>query len=197
MVDWNIILIFVMSYFLGSIPFGYLVGKYIKKIDITKHGSGNIGTTNAFRILGPGPASFVLAGDVLKGFIATFIAMQYSITIGLIAGLIVMAGHNWPIFLKFKGGRGVATGAGVVLALVPKVLLISLVIWIAIIFLTRYVSLGSIIGAITVPILMIIFKEPPIIILFGTIAALFVIIRHIPNIKRLLAGNELKIGKKA
>ncbi|MGF7185027.1 glycerol-3-phosphate acyltransferase PlsY [Desulfitispora alkaliphila] len=188
------VLILIIAYFVGAIPFGYIVGKHIKKIDITKHGSGNIGTTNAFRILGAGPASLVLLGDFLKGFFPTLYAMYMGeVGVAILVGLVTIVGHNWSIFMKFKGGRGVATGAGVVMALVPKVIIIAFFFWLAIVLITKYVSLASIVGAFLVPMLMIYFKEPLLITAFGTAAAIFVIYRHIPNIKRLLAGNELKI----
>lgn len=191
------VLFLLAAYLLGSIPVGYLVCLYFKKIDIRKFGSGNIGTTNAFRILGVGPAIGVLTGDLIKGFIPTYLAMQYtSPTIAVMVGLLAMAGHNWSVFLGFKGGRGVATGAGVVFALSPKVILIAWLIFATIIFITRYVSMGSIMGAISVPLLMLYFKEPLPILIFGIVAASFVVIRHIPNMKRLISGTEFRLGQK-
>lgn len=189
--------ILLVAYLLGSIPVGYIIGVWFRKIDIRKYGSGNIGTTNAFRILGTKPAITVLTLDLIKGLIPTYMAIHYgSPALGVLAGLLAMAGHNWSIFLKFKGGRGVATGAGVVLALTPKIIIIAFLVFVAIVFITRYVSLGSIIGAILVPVMMIYFKEPLPYIIFGIVASIFVVVRHIPNIKRLLAGTEFRIGQK-
>jgi glycerol-3-phosphate acyltransferase PlsY len=191
------LLILVLAYLLGAIPVGYLVGTYWKKIDIRQYGSGNIGTTNAFRILGTGPALVVLGGDLLKGVIPTYLALQYgSPVLGVVVGLLAMAGHNWSVFLGFKGGRGVATGAGVVLALTPQILLIALIVFIMVAAISRYVSLASILGALTVLILLIYFREPLPFILFGLAASTFVIVRHIPNMKRLAAGTEFKLGQK-
>ncbi|MBS4025266.1 MAG: glycerol-3-phosphate 1-O-acyltransferase PlsY [Clostridia bacterium] len=189
--------ILVLAYILGAIPVGYLVGTYWKKIDIRHYGSGNIGTTNAFRILGVGPALVVLGGDLFKGVIPTYLALQYgSPVLGVVAGLLTMAGHNWSVFLGFKGGRGVATGAGVVLALTPQILFIALMVFIIVAAISRYVSLASILGALIVPILLIYFREPLPFILFGLVASTFVILRHIPNMKRLAAGTEFKLGQK-
>lgn len=191
------IFLIIGAYLSGAIPVGYLVGTYWKKIDIRKYGSGNIGTTNAFRILGTGPALVVLGGDILKGILPTYLAVQYGDPLlGVITGLFAMAGHNWSIFLRFKGGRGVATGAGVVLALTPKVLLLSLLVFIIVAAITRYVSLASILGAVTVPLSMIFFQEPMPFLVFGLVAATFVVVRHIPNMKRLIAGTEFKLGQK-
>jgi glycerol-3-phosphate acyltransferase PlsY len=191
------LLILVLAYLLGAIPAGYLVGIYWKKIDIRQYGSGNIGTTNAFRILGAGPAIVVLSGDLLKGVIPTYLALKYgSPVLGVAAGLLAMAGHNWSVFLRFKGGRGVATGAGVVLAIAPQILLIAVSVFILVAAVTRYVSLASVLGALTVPILLIYFREPLPFVIFGLVGCTFVIIRHIPNMKRLIAGTEAKIGQK-
>lgn len=187
--------IILLGYFIGSIPNGLLIGKYIYGVDIRQFGSKNIGATNAYRVLGPWPAFWVFLTDLLKGVAGVYAG---SFLVGtplamLAGGIAAMAGHNWSLFLGFKGGRGVATGLGVIAVLVPKVTVIVFAVWAIIVYLTRYVSLGSIVAAILVPILMWFFGESWEVLGFGIIAALFVIIRHRPNIERLLKGEELKI----
>jgi len=191
----KIILVLALSYLLGAIPVGYLVGRYTQGIDIRRYGSRNIGTTNAFRILGTGPGFLVLGGDVLKGLVAVLIGRMGGGTgLALLSGLAAMAGHNWSIFLGFQGGRGVATAAGVILALVPDVVLAALAVWVVVVVLTRYVSLGSIFAAESVPLFMLYFGKAWTHVLFGLVAAALIIYRHRPNIRRLLAGTEFKIG---
>ncbi|HHX50230.1 MAG TPA: glycerol-3-phosphate 1-O-acyltransferase PlsY [Clostridia bacterium] len=183
----------ILGYVLGSVPIGFLVAHYWGHIDIRHYGSGNIGTTNVFRTLGFYPGSIVLIGDIGKGVIAVLLGKWLGgEQAALLAGLAAILGHSWSIFLSFKGGRGVATGAGVFLALTPKVILIAALIWILVIAITGYVSLGSIIAAGSLPILMLIFRESSILLFFACIAVFFVIYRHRPNIKRLLEGTEHK-----
>lgn len=187
----------IIGYFIGSIPIGYLVVRKLYNIDIRRYGSGNIGFTNVFRTAGWGPGIIVLVGDILKGVIAVLLGRWLGgETAGMLGGLAAIAGHNWSLFLKFSGGRGVATGAGVFLALAPKVIGIAALIWLITIALTRYVSLGSILGAVSVPILILIFHESWLLFIFGLLAPVFVIYRHRPNIKRLLNGTEYKFGEK-
>lgn len=189
--------VIIISYLLGSISFGHLICTYWKGIDISKLGSGNIGTTNVGRVLGFKYAVLVFLGDALKGIIAVLIARKFGGPwLEVVAGLIAIAGHTWPIFLKFKGGKGIATGGGIIIALVPKVALISLSLWAVITLVSRYVSLASIIAAISVPILTVFLYNSPQYFLFGLIGATFVIYKHIPNIKRLLEGKEYKIGQR-
>lgn len=192
-------IVIIIAYLLGSIPFGLLIGK-IKGIDLRKFGSGNIGATNAYRILGFKWGLLVAVLDILKGIIAVQIAQSLlpaqtsgSFIIHILAGLAAIAGHNWSIFLGFNGGRGVATAVGVLLKLEPLVILILLFVWLGIIFITRYVSLASITSALLVPFLMFFLGSPGVYIIFGVLTAVFVIYRHRPNIARLLAGNENRI----
>ncbi len=181
------------SYLLGAIPNGYIICR-LKKVDIRKIGSGNIGATNVYRALGFRWA--VVAGvlDVLKGVIPTLVAMQIfeSEILFLVIGLAAVIGHNWSIFMGFKGGRGVATTGGVVLVLMPWISLVVVLIWAVIVKLTRYVSLGSISAAIVYPILAAIFAPLPYFI-FTLILAGAIIFQHRPNIKRLLAGEENRV----
>lgn len=185
--------VLVANYLLGSMPAAYIMGK-IKGIDIRKHGSGNVGATNALRVLGKGAGSVVFIVDCLKGVIGVWLAGQVGGPWFVVcASLVVMVGHNYSIFLKFKGGKGVATGAGILLALAPKTVGIALIIFIMIVFFTKYVSLGSITVAFLVPLIMWVVHEPLPVRILGFVAAAFVIYRHIPNIKRLMAGTENKI----
>ncbi len=188
-------LVIISGYLIGSIPNGLLIGKWFCHVDIRQFGSKNIGATNAFRVLGPWPALGVFVTDAFKGIIGVMIG-QYLIgtPVGQLAGgIAAMAGHNWSLFLGFKGGRGVATGLGIIVVLMPDITLIVFLVWVAIVYFTRYVSLGSITGAALLPLLVWIRGEQAEFLYFSIIAALFVIIRHRPNIERLLRGQELKI----
>lgn len=184
------------AYLLGSIPSGLLVGRYLcHGIDIRAYGSGNIGATNAFRVLGPWAGLLVLVADVAKGMLAVYLAFIFLNTplAAVLSGAAAIAGHTWPVFLSFKGGRGVATGLGVIIMLVPKVTLVVFCVWLAIVLVTRYVSLASIVGAALTPLLMWFWHAPLSYLYFVTIAAAFVIYRHLPNIQRLWRGEELKL----
>lgn len=183
-----------LGYLLGSIPFGFFVGK-IFKIDIRKYGSGNIGFTNAMRVLGVKPAIFVLLLDGAKGYLATWYGYSLGGEVYAVLGaLAAMAGHTWPFILKFKGGKSVATGCGIMLFLSVKITIIALIIWIVIVFLTRYVSLGSILATVFVALAMVMTGQPLPYIIFALIGSSIVILRHSSNIKRLLDGTESKMG---
>ncbi len=192
------LLLFLMSYLLGAIPTAFIVGKMAKGIDIRQHGSGNIGTTNAFRVLGIKPALMVLVVDIIKGFLGVklgflLIGTEWAAIFG---GISAVAGHNWPIYLRFKGGKGVATACGVIIALAPKVILLLILIWVVIIWITKYVSLASVIAAFSAPIAFLLFKQPVPYVIFSFIVAAFVIYRHRTNIQRLLKGQEAKVTDK-
>lgn len=191
----NYLLIAVLGYLIGSIPNGLLIGKNIYNVDLRQFGSKNIGATNAFRTLGLWPAFWVFLTDAAKGVIAVYLSDFFVGTpiALLIGGIAAIVGHNWSIFLKFTGGRGVATGLGVIAVLVPQITAVIFFIWAIIVYLTRYVSLASIIAAILVPIFMWFTGEKIEFLCFGILAALFVVGRHKPNIDRLLKGTELKI----
>jgi glycerol-3-phosphate acyltransferase PlsY len=200
MMDMTLLLLIVVSYLIGSIPSGLILGKQIWNTDLREHGSHNIGATNAFRTLGKNAALLIFSCDAIKGAFGVWLG-GYLLDTPLalvIGGICAIIGHNWPIFLGFKGGRGVATGLGVIAMLVPTITLIVFATWALIVYVTRYVSLGSVVAAACVPVWMVVFGEQTEIIVFGIIAALFVIIRHRPNIVRLLNGTESKIksGKK-
>ncbi|MBS3886794.1 MAG: glycerol-3-phosphate 1-O-acyltransferase PlsY [Dethiobacter sp.] len=195
----NIIVALLASYLIGSLSFGYMAGKLLRGIDIRQYGSGNTGTTNIQRTLGTGPAIIVLLLDVAKGLAAVLLARALTgvPSVEMLAGVLAVLGHNWPLFHRFKGGRGIATSIGVLLGLAWQVLLIAVAVGVTIIAVTRYVSLGSIIGVILVPILMVVFDLPALHILFGAVLAVFAVWRHRQNISRLLAGTENKLGGKA
>lgn len=184
----------VLIYLIGSIPSGLLIGKGLYGKDLREHGSKNIGATNAYRVLGKMGALLVFLCDLTKGVLGAYL-LSFTPTFTVVGGLLAMIGHNWPIFLKFKGGKGVATGLGMVIFMVPSVALLAFSIWAMIVYVTKYVSLGSIVAAAIIPVAMYLWDEPTPYIVFGVIAALFVIIRHRANIKRLLAGNELKVER--
>ena len=196
----NMLSAIIISYLIGSIPFGYLVARIWKGVDIRQLGSGNIGATNVWRNLGPSAGILALTGDTCKGAVAVILAKQLGYnhnvnTTVLLASLAVLAGHSYPIYLKFKGGKMVATGLGVLLATTPKVALVGLTIWLVFVAISRYVSLGSIAAAVSVPITMLVLREPWQVLVFGFTASGLAIYKHSSNIKRLLNGTENKIGK--
>ena len=196
----KIALIIISCYLLGSIPFGYIMGKLFKKIDIREFGSGNIGTANAFRILGPSLASLVLIGDIGKGIFSIYLVQYFNIDnllILTISGLAVICGHDWSLFLGFKGGKGIATTFGVVFALNSIISILAIVVWVVVMIITRYASLSSILAVISIMIFTILFKQPYEYIIFSAIIIVLSIFKHKENIKRLRSGNERKIGKKS
>jgi len=181
------------SYLMGALPFGYLFGK-LRGIDLRAHGSGNIGTTNAFRVLGQKAGIIVFLCDLAKGLIPALLGKIFlGPGWGAAAGLLAVIGHNWSVFLRFRGGRGVATAAGAVLALMPKVILLAFGIWVVVVFLLGYISLGSIIASLSVPVIALIFREPWIYFLFIVPALIFIVFKHLPNIRRLRRGTERRI----
>ena len=185
----------ILAYLLGSVPNGLILCRTIWHIDIREHGSRNIGATNVYRTLGKGPGAVVFLLDFLKGFLGVYIAM---LLVGtplamVIGGIAAILGHSASVFLRFKGGKGVATGLGVIAMLMPAVTGIVFFAWLGIVFVTRYVSLGSIVGAVLVPIFAFLFAYPTEYLAFGVLAAVLVIVRHHTNITRLLNGTESKI----
>lgn len=196
----NIIFSIIIGYLLGSISFSYLLGKYINKVDIREYGSGNAGATNTLRVLGKGPAIAVLLLDVAKGIAAVLISslLGGAEWIPFLAGLFAIIGHNWPIFFGFRGGKGIATTIGVLLVLVPYPALLAGIGAIILIFLTRYVSLGSLAFTFLTPIFILLFEQYPISFFYNAlIFTLLSIWQHRVNIKKLIQGNENKIGEKS
>jgi len=195
----KVVLIITICYLLGSIPFGYIVGKLFKKVDIREFGSGNIGASNAFRILGPPLASLVLIGDIGKGIFSIYLVKYLNIDSSLIlaiAGLAVICGHDWSLFLGFKGGKGIATTFGVVFALSPIISILAVIVWGIVIISTRYASLSSICAIISIFVFTILFKQPYEYIGFSAIIIILGIFKHKENIKRLKLKKESKIGEK-
>jgi acyl-phosphate glycerol 3-phosphate acyltransferase len=192
----DIIKVIVAAYILGSIPFGYYMGKFYG-IDVRKNGSGNIGFTNVWRLTGPLPALIVLFFDAGKGWLSVYYGYLAGGEKYAFAGAILsLVGHLFPLFLNFKGGKGVATGFGICLFIDPLMTSIALILFLIVVYTTRYVSAGSITAALTVMILSIVFDLNFYYKLIIIPAALAVIYMHKENIKRLLNGNENKIGKK-
>ena len=195
---WIIAVIFcLLSYLIGSIPTGYWIGLIVKKIDIRTVGSKNIGATNVFRILGRKYGILVLVLDILKGVIPVIGARIYFSpefqVVWILVGLAAICGHTWTVFLGFKGGKGVATSLGVFLGLAPIPVLIIIPIFIGFFYTTRFVSLGSIISSLFLPPLVWIFTQSIPLLNFCIAMAVLIIIRHIPNIKRLIKGEENKL----
>ncbi|OGO78048.1 MAG: acyl-phosphate glycerol 3-phosphate acyltransferase [Clostridiales bacterium GWB2_37_7] len=192
------VLVSVIAYFLGNFATSYIVSMRSAHIDIRKHGSGNAGATNVLRVLGAKAAAATFIGDALKGVAAVLIGRYIAGSNGaILAGLFVVVGHNWPVVLGFRGGKGVATTIGSLLAINP--LLVSIVFAMAVIVLitTKYVSLASITGMVIFPIAMIAFKQSKEYIAFSVIIAILAIFKHRTNIIRLINGTESKLGKKA
>jgi glycerol-3-phosphate acyltransferase PlsY len=185
----------ILSYLLGSIPCGAIAGK-IKGRDVTRLGSGNIGTANVARVLGVPMALAVFVGDVLKGFLAVYIGRWLGGTpaAAVLAGLAAACGHNWSLFLGFRGGKGVATSFGACLALSPLLALSLIAVWIVAVAITRYSSLGSILGAGAAPFMAAILRQGWPVFWFGVAGAALIIVRHRSNIERLLSGTELRLG---
>ncbi len=187
--------VIVVSYLIGAIPTGLIVVRLLTGEDIRRHGSGNIGTVNVLRVAGAGTAVVVLAVDILKGLVPVVLAERLGASAWtvVLAGLAAIAGHNWSIFLKFQGGKGVATSFGVLAALSWPAAAVAAAVWIVTVAVTRYSSLGSLLGVVSVPITMWRLRQPEQYVYFGMIAALFAIYRHRTNIQRLVAGTELHI----
>lgn len=197
---WTISLAVLGAFCLGGVPFGYLAGQMIRGIDIRKHGSGNTGATNVLRVLGPGIGIPVLILDIFKGVVAVTAAGYWSDAswLPVVCGLAAVAGHIFTPFLGFRGGKGVATASGVFMALTPLAFLGALFLFILTVFITRYVSLGSMIAVTALFTILLIqnilgdFDQPWRLILAGLVAVL-IIVRHRTNIGRLIQGRENKL----
>jgi glycerol-3-phosphate acyltransferase PlsY len=190
---YGIVLALVFGYLLGSIPFGLLITRAAGLGDVRNIGSGNIGATNVLRTGNKGLAAATLLLDALKGTAAVLIAGRFASELGAWAGLGAFFGHLFPVWLGFKGGKGVATYLGVLIALAWQVALIFGVVWLAVAFLFRFSSLAALTAAVVVPIALYVLSTPQIAGLFA-LMSLIVIIKHRANIARLLAGTEGKIG---
>jgi glycerol-3-phosphate acyltransferase PlsY len=206
------LLIILISYLIGAIPFGKIVAKRMGKVDITEHGSGNIGSTNVLRTIGTKAGLLVLFLDVLKGFTAVMLSRviigdgvimtgPYPVRLEdvghVVAAMTVMAGHNWSVYIKFHGGKGVAAYFGGWLAMDPIAVAFGVIILVCVVAITRHMSRGSILAALGILILqmlLIIFHDtPPVYLLYSLLAAIVIIVQHRRNIQRLRQGTELKI----
>lgn len=199
------LLCLILAYIAGSFPSGLVIGKAIYHTDLRKYGSHNTGATNAYRVFGAAGGLAVLILDVAKGMLGVYLGQvagslmaltaEQQVYLMVVGGCVAIVGHSCSIFLKFKGGKGVATGLGIILFLAPWETLIVFAVWCVIVAITRIVSLGSIIAAVLVPILMYAFHEPLPITIFGLLAAILVVVRHKDNIIRLMQGRELKVER--
>lgn len=210
------LVIIVLSYLIGSLPTAVWVGKLVYKIDIREHGSGNAGATNTFRVLGWKCGVFVSLIDIAKGFVATFyisqigfLAGEIPITIDIwnmdvfmrvVAGLFAVVGHMYPVFAGFKGGKGVITAAGMLYGIEPLSISLALSVFGIVLFTSRYVSLASIIASFSYPLFLLIMRYgfgldhlDGSLMVFSSIVALGIILKHIPNIRRLIQGTENRI----
>jgi glycerol-3-phosphate acyltransferase PlsY len=205
----GIIVVAVVSYLLGSVPFSIIMGQLWKGIDVREHGSKNAGVTNVYRVVGALPAAVVLVLDVAKGAAAVLLLTRISlhpitispIDLKLLAGLLAIVGHVFPVFASFKGGKGIATGLGALVSIIPIEVGLGLVLFVLIVAATRYVSLGSLSAASFVLVALLIEKyylgkEIPATLLFAVFLLTgFIFFNHRSNIRRLLQGNENRFGR--
>ena len=193
------LLLLAIGYLLGSMPNGYLAGRWLKGIDLRQCGSGSTGATNVLRNVGKGPALVVFLLDVGKGALAVLLAKSFGLNdwVQVLAGLAALAGHIWPVWLGWKGGKAVATGLGMFLGLAWPVGLACFGLFMAVISISRIVSLSSVVAAISLPVLMLISGSSSAYLVVSLVASLMVLWRHRSNIERLIAGTEPRIGAKA
>ncbi len=196
----KLVLVFIFAYLLGSIPNGYIFGKKFAGKDIRNYGSGNVGATNVARVAGYKVGLLVAILDIAKGYVAVLLAQylllpEYSMGFVFAVVLLAVIGHNWSVFLSFNGGKGVATSVGIILRLFPYSLLVLFIVWIIMIIITKMVSVGSILGAISLPFsVALIYSTDTSYLIFSTIITLLIIFSHRSNIKRLINGNENKMS---
>jgi acyl phosphate:glycerol-3-phosphate acyltransferase len=199
----TIFLLILCSYLLGAIPFALLTAR-INGIDIRKVGSGNVGATNVFRAVGKGWGVLTFGLDVLKGFLPTFLfpilfpVADPTLPVGLLYGCAAVAGHNWPVYLGFKGGKGVATSVGMLLGAAPASVGVGLIFWILTFVISRYVSLASMVAAVAIAASgwwLYGTQAPPVLAIVLTILSTLVIWRHRSNIERMCKGTEHRFGK--
>lgn len=192
-------LLVTICYLIGSIPFSYIVSRHFGKVDIRKRGSGNVGATNVLRSVGLPSAIASVAGDILKGVFAAWLATVMGGGILLIlCPLAAVVGHCYPVYLKFHGGKGVATATGALIFLAPYSILYLLFAFIGVIVITRMVSLGSLTAALLIPfVTMYLYPQERLVIILTFLLAILVIYRHKDNIKRIINGTEPRIGEKA
>jgi len=187
------------SYLLGSIPFGLIIGKLWGAIDVREHGSGNIGTSNVMRTVGKSAAAVVLVLDVLKGALPVVAAQSLDLSDWIVAGAgaAAVAGHVWSLFLRFNGGKGIATALGVAFAFDLRLALALLAVWILVVFVTRYISVGSLAGAVCMPVFVWAFGHGSAYVGAACLISLLAFWRHRSNVSRLLSGTEYRFGERA
>ncbi|MBR1647657.1 MAG: glycerol-3-phosphate 1-O-acyltransferase PlsY [Selenomonadaceae bacterium] len=188
----DVLLVILGAYLIGSIPTGLILGKAIWKKDLRKYGSHNIGATNAWRILGRKAGILIFLLDLIKGQLGVMLGgcVLGTPAAMVLGGFFAVIGHMFSPFIGFKGGKGVATGLGVLAALMPKITAIVFMVWIVLFLITRYVSVASIVAAVLAPILAALFKEPAEFFAFALASAAMIVWRHRENIARLKAGRE-------
>jgi glycerol-3-phosphate acyltransferase PlsY len=187
-----------VAYLIGSIPFGLLVAQAVGRVDIRRYGSGNIGTANVLRTVGKRAAVLTLLGDLCKGLFPALAALLLGGSDRLVAGvgLAAVVGHNWPIYLWFAGGKGVATTFGALLVMTPVPALLGLLVWLAVVLTSRYTSLGALIASLLVPPVVLLVSGPGPYFAFSLIATVLIFVRHRDNIRRLVAGTEHRVGRR-
>ena len=198
MPDLQSLALVCIAYLVGSIPFGLLVSWALARVDIRRHGSGNIGTANVLRIVGKWAATLTLLGDLLKGFLPVVAALSLGASELWVAGvgLAAVLGHNWSVYLRFAGGKGVATSFGALLAMTPLPALLGLLTWTAVVLIFRYTSLAALIASVCIPPVILFFTGAGPYLAFSLLAALLIFVRHRDNIKRLWAGTEHRVGQR-
>lgn len=190
-----IIPLIIMSYFIGNISPSVIISRRYNNTDIREHGSGNAGATNVMRVMGKKAGIIVFLMDMLKGILPTALGMYFgNIEVGFFCGVSAVLGHIFPVLLGFKGGKGVATSLGVGLVLAPLYALTGFLVFGLIVMKTKYVSLGSIMGTLTFPILQIATVRNPVVVVMSFVLGMLIVYSHRANIKRLLNGTENKIG---
>jgi glycerol-3-phosphate acyltransferase PlsY len=191
------IILIACAYLLGSVPSGYVLGK-LAGTDVRRVGSGNIGATNVARALGMLPGALTLVADAAKGYLPVFLALHFGFSQAVVASTAIAAflGHLYPLFLKFQGGKGVATTLGALLAVAPMAALVLVLVFAGVVFVCRIVSLGAIAAALAAPLILWLFYQPPVIVTMGLFLGAMVILRHRGNIRRLLAGTEPRFGER-
>lgn len=191
----NTVMALIAGYLLGAIPFALVIGKGLRSVDIREHGSGNLGTTNTMRILGVKIGILVLVGDMSKGFLSAYIGFLLGgQTLALFAGIAAVVGHVYPVYTHFQGGKGVATGAGAFLFIMPEVVLIAMAVFVVVLLIGRYVSLCSMSAALTSGIFATLFGYRGLILYSIWAVAVFVFYTHRSNIGRLIRHEENRVN---
>ncbi|MFQ5828922.1 MAG: glycerol-3-phosphate 1-O-acyltransferase PlsY [Candidatus Methylomirabilia bacterium] len=189
----------LLVYLLGAVPIGYLVARVRGRVDLRQHGSGNIGATNVLRTLGKGPAVLTLLADIAKGWTAVWLAEALGPEPwwGAAGALVAIIGNCWSVFLRFKGGKGVATGLGAFLSLMPLAVLPAVLVWGVVALTFRYVSLASLTASVCLPLGALLLQYPLPEVLAAVAAVAVIVWRHKDNLARLLSGSEHRVGKEA